>query len=71
MFRMIKDAYKRDQALADNLWKSQFMPSGSGLMVKPETHEELRLFRTTYLSKPFKKPDFAVFNHDYYENEVD
>lgn len=70
ILQLLKDAFKRDQAIVDNLFKSHFMPSGSGLMVKPETHEMLKQFRDTVIAKGFKKPHLPIYNEEYVDSLV-
>lgn len=38
ILNMLREAFSRDQAICDNLYKSHYLPAGSGLNVKPETH---------------------------------
>jgi len=44
MVKLLKEAFKRDTMIVDNLMKSHFMPSGAGLMVKTEVHADLKEF---------------------------
>jgi hypothetical protein len=46
------------------------MPAGSGLMVKPETHQQLKEFREKYIDKGFKFPDLEIHNNEYEEMEL-
>ena len=55
----------------NNLHKSHFMPAGSGLMVKPETHNELKEFQNRVMKLGFKAPEMAVYNTNFDDFDVD
>lgn len=63
VFRMFRDAFKRDTFLANNLYQTQIHPSGQGLYTRTDTHNDLKMFKVDVIRKGFRKPkDIPVFS---------
>lgn len=71
LLNMHREAFNRDQAICENLYKSHFLPAGSGLNVKPETHLILKDFKTKVIDIGFKPPSLPIYNKDFLMHDVD
>ena len=63
VFKMLKDAFKRDTFIVNNLYTTQIHPSGRGLYTRTETHNDLKMFKVDVIRKGFRRPkEIPVFN---------
>ena len=71
ILKMQKEAFKRDQFIVENCIRAHFAPSGSGLMVRTEVHEELKDFNEKKIKKGFAIPRLRVHDTRMIEQSVD
>lgn len=64
VFQCLKDGFKRDVAIANNLFESHFHPSGKGLTVSTQCHHDLKIYKFDVLKKGFKKPWLPINEDD-------
>ena len=50
---LLRDAFRRDQKIANNLFETHFHPSGKGLTVATQCHHDLKQYRFDVLKKGF------------------
>ena len=64
VFRCLKDGFKRDVQIANNLFESHFHPSGKGLTVSTQCHHDLKIYKFDVLKKGFQKPWIPINEDD-------
>ena len=53
ILNLLREAFKRDAKIADNLLQSQFHPSGNAIMVAKAAHLELKAYTKQVIKKGF------------------